>query len=247
MNRFTQVFIVSVVGFFSVIGAANADNYVYKQTFMPKEKVEINLAKTAMFVTDPQNDFLSEESPAWGLVGPTVIRNKVVEKEKTLKALAKKIGIPVFYSTHMYTQKELKQWPTMPLNGIDKVMFENKMFVQGTWGHDYHPELRPDSNTVVMNPHKGLSNFWTGDAALQLRMFGIETIILYGMSANMCVESHARDAIENGFEVIIVADATAAAGDAAYKAALTNYEFLAHEVVTTDQIIKRLKKVKWGK
>jgi len=41
--------------------------------------------------------------------------------------------------------------------------------------------------------------------------------------------------------LIIVADATAAAGDAAYEAALTNFEFLAHEVVTTEQIIKRLK------
>jgi len=221
--------------------------YVYQQEFMPRETVEIDLATTAMFVTDPQNDFLSKESPAWGLVGPTVIKNKVVEKEKMLKALAKDLGIPVFYSTHMYTQKEVEQWVTMPLNGIDKVMFENKMFVQGTWGHDYHPELKPDSNTVVMNPHKGLSNFQTGDAALQLRMFGIKTIVLYGMSANMCVESHARDAIENGFEVIIIADATAAAGDAAYAAALINYEFLAHEVVTTDQIIKRLHKAKAAK
>jgi len=73
-------------------------------------------------------------------------------------------------------------------------------------------------------------------------MYGVKTLIMYGMSANMCVESHARDAIENGFEVIIIADATAAAGDAAYKAALINYEFLAMEVVTTDQIIKRLQK-----
>jgi nicotinamidase-related amidase len=224
--------------------AAESGDYVYQQGFMPTETVEIDLSKTALFVTDPQNDFLSEKSPAWGLVGPTVTKHKVVEKEKKLKALAKELGIPVFYSTHMYTKKELEQWPTMPLNGIDKVMFENNMFVQGTWGHDYHPELKPDSNTVVMNPHKGLSNFWTGDAALQLRMFGIETIVLYGMSANMCVESHARDAIENGFEVIIIADATAAAGQAAYDAAVINYEFLAHEVVTTEQIIKRLKSAK---
>ena len=64
------------------------------------------------------------------------------------------------------------------------------------------------------------------------------------MSANMCVESHARDAIENGFDVVIVADATAAAGDAAYEAAITNYEFLAHEVVTTKQIIKRVEEAK---
>ena len=235
--------LVGVAGYENT-AAADSGDYVYKQGFMPRETVEIDLSKTALFVTDPQNDFLSEKSPAWGLVGPTVTKHKVVEKEKKLKALAKDLGIPVFYSTHMYTEKEFEQWPKMPLNGIDKVMFENKMFVQGTWGHDYHPELKPDSNTVVMNPHKGLSNFWTGDAALQLRMFGIETIVLYGMSANMCVESHARDAIENGFEVIIIADATAAAGDAAYEAALINYEFLAHEVVTTDQIIKRLKAAK---
>jgi nicotinamidase-related amidase len=222
--------------------SADSDEYVYKQSFMPRETVEIDLAKTAMFVTDPQNDFLSKKSPAWGLVGPTVIKHKVVEKEKALKSLAKELGIPVFYSTHMYSAQDFANWKS--LNGIDKIMFENKMFAQGTWGIDYHPELKPDSNTIVMNPHKGLSNFWSGDAAIQLRQYGIETIILYGMSANMCVESHARDAIENGFDVIIIADATAAAGDAAYEAAITNFEFLAHEVVTTNQIMKRLKEAR---
>jgi nicotinamidase-related amidase len=242
MNKLIQILTVTTVAFFVLIGAANAADYVYKQEFMPRETVEIDLAKTAMFVTDPQNDFLSEGSPAWGLVGPTVTKHKVVEKEKTLKTLAKKIGIPVFYSTHMYTPQDFANWKS--LNGIDKIMFDLKMFAQGTWGHEIHPALLPDSNTIVMNPHKGLSNFWTGDAAIQLRQYGIETIILYGMSANMCIESHARDAIENGFDLIIVADATAAAGDAAYEAALTNYEFLAHEVVTADQIIKRLKEAK---
>ncbi len=242
MNKLTQILTVITVAYSVLISSANAADYVYKQNFMPKETVKIDLAKTAMFVTDPQNDFLSKESPAWGLVGPTVIKHKVVEKEKTLKALAKKLGIPVFYSTHMYTPQDFANWKS--LNGIDKIMFENKMFAQGTWGIDYHPELKPDNNTIVMNPHKGLSNFWSGDAAIQLRQYGIETIILYGMSANMCVESHARDAIENGFDVIIIADATAAAGDAAYEAAITNFEFLAHEVVTTNQIIKRLEKAK---
>ncbi len=233
--------LVGVVGYENT-AAADSGDYVYKQSFMPLETVEIDLATTGLFVTDPQNDFLSEKSPAWGLVGSTVTKHKVVEKEKKLKALAMKIGIPVFYSTHMYTPQDFKNWKS--LNGIDKIMFDIKMFEQGTWGHDYHPELKPDSNTVVMNPHKGLSNFWTGDAAIQLRQYGIETIILYGMSANLCIESHARDAIENGFDVIIVADATAAAGDAAYEAALTNFEFLAHEVVTTKQIIKRLETAK---
>ena len=221
MRTFTKkgIFLTSLVVFagplLALVSSANAEDYIYKQKFMPTETVEIDLSKTAMFVTDPQNDFLSEKSSVWALVGPGVTKNKVVEKEKQLKSLAKELGVPVFYSTHMYTQKDLENWKN--LNGIDKVMFENKMFVQGTWGHDFHPELKPDSNTIVMNPHKGLSNLWTGDAAIQLRQYGIETVILYGMSANMCIESHGRDLIENGFDLLILADVTAAAGDAAYR------------------------------
>jgi len=246
MSKLTQILtaITSVFVLLPSFAAAESGDYVYKQKFMPTETMEIDLSKTAFFVTDPQNDFLSEASPAWGLVGPTVIKHKVVEKEKTLKALAMKMGIPLFYSTHMYTPKDFEQWPKNHLNGIDKIMFDNHMFAQGEWGHEIHPDLLPDSNTIVMNPHKGLSNFWTGDAAIQLRMYGIETIVMYGMSANMCVESHARDAVEHGFELIIVADATAAAGDAAYEAALTNYEFVANEVVTFEQIVKRVKAAK---
>ena len=59
--------------------AADEGDYVYKQKFMPTQTMELDLAKTAFFVTDPQNDFLSKESPVWGLVGPTVIKYKVVE------------------------------------------------------------------------------------------------------------------------------------------------------------------------
>jgi nicotinamidase-related amidase len=65
-----------------------------------------------------------------------------------------------------------------------------------------------------------------------------------GMLANMCAASHARDVIENGFDVVIVADATVATGDAAYESAITSFEFLAHEVVTTKQIIKCIAQAK---
>ncbi|MCP5245437.1 MAG: cysteine hydrolase [Burkholderiales bacterium] len=218
------------------------ESYKYQQAFVPRQKLDIDLSRTAIFITDPQNDFISEGGAGWPLVGKLVVANKVVERLVTLRETAKEVGIPVFYSTHMYTKKDYENWSSF--NGIDKIMFENNFFIEGTWGHDFHPDLKPDENTVVLNPHKGLSNFWTGDAALQLRQYGVDTLIMTGMAANMCVESHARDAIENGFDLIIVADATASAGEEALKAALVNYEFLAHEVVTTDEIVKRLHRVK---
>jgi len=59
------------------VDAAGA--YVYQQGFMPRETVEIDLSKTAMFVTDPQNDFLSEKSPAWGLVGDARANDSVTD------------------------------------------------------------------------------------------------------------------------------------------------------------------------
>jgi len=212
--------------------------YTYQQDFLTKEILELDLKRTAIFITDPQNDFLSEGGAAWKLVGEQVVADKVVEHQVQLRDVAKKVGIPVFYSTHMYTEMDYANWTS--LNAIDKIMFEIDMFHQGTWGHDFHPDLVPDDNTIVMNPHKGLSNFWAGDASIQLRQYGIETLIMTGMSANLCVESHTRDAIENGFDVIIIADATAGAGPLAKKAALINYEFIAHEVTTTEDIVKRL-------
>jgi nicotinamidase-related amidase len=47
--------------------------------------------------------------------------------------------------------------------------------------------------------------------ALQLRKHGFDSVILAGMSANLCTESHMRDLIESGFKVAVVKDATAAA------------------------------------
>ena len=80
---------------------------------------------------------------------------------------------------------------------------------------------------------------------LQLRKRNISKVILAGMSANLCVESHMRQLLERGFEVAVVKDATAGArhpelGDG-YQAALVNYGYMANAVVTTEEIVRRLK------
>ena len=85
----------------------------------------------------------------------------------------------------------------------------------------------------------------TNDLVLQLRKYHMSRIVLGGMLANMCVESHLRDLLEQGFEVSVVSDATAGPrhpvwGDG-YKAAMINYAFLAHAVVTTDDVVAAMK------
>jgi len=95
----------------------------------------------------------------------------------------------------------------------------------------------------VVAPHR----VWgpeTNDLVLQLRKRRISKIILGGMLANMCVESHLRELLEQGFEVAAVKDATAGPrhpewGDG-YKAALINYSFLAHAVWTTAEAVEAM-------
>ncbi len=192
---------------------------------------------TALVIVDPQNDFLSEGGVVWDLVGEQVVEHDVVLKLKQLVAAAKKADVPVFYSPHYY-DKEYTAWQNN--NFIDTMMFERKMFVRGEWGSQFHPDLVPADDVVQCAPHKNLSGFHTSDIDIQLRKRGIDKILLCGMSANLCVESHLRDAEERGYQVTVVNDATAAPGPDAYQAALTNYSFIAHESITASEALKRL-------
>jgi nicotinamidase-related amidase len=85
----------------------------------------------------------------------------------------------------------------------------------------------------------------SNDLVLQLRKRRINKVILAGMLANLCVESHLRELLEQGFEVAVVKDATAAPrhpefGDG-YKAAVINFGFLANAVISTDDTVNALK------
>lgn len=196
----------------------------------------IDSSSTALLVIDPQNDFLAETGVVWDLVGEGVVKNQVVDKLSKLIAKAKETGVDVFYSPHYY-DKEFEAWKDN--NPIDSLMFERKMFDRNSSGSEFHPDLAPDDATIICAPHKNLSGFHTSDVDIQLRKRGINTIYLCGMSANLCVESHLRDAEERGYKVIVINDATAAPGDAAYEAALLNYGFIAHESITAEEALSR--------
>jgi len=207
---------------------------------------------TALVITDPQNDFLSPQGATWGLVGESVTANRTVEHLIELLKAAKAAGLPVFVSPHYYYPTD-KNWQ---FGGtVENLMHEIDMFgrkgaltLEGFAGSgaDWLEVLRPyleDGQTVVVNPHK-VYGPESNDLSLQLRKRGIQRVLLAGMSANLCVEAHLRQLIEDGFEVTVVKDATAAAnhpqlGDG-YQAALVNFGFIASGVVTTDEAVRTI-------
>jgi nicotinamidase-related amidase len=111
------------------------------------------------------------------------------------------------------------------------------------WLAQYKPYIE-DGKTIVVNPHK-VYGPETNDLVLQLRKRGIDKVILAGMSANLCTESHLRELLEQGFEVAVVTDATAAAqvdeGDG-YAAALVNFRFMANTLWTTKEAGRAIRK-----
>jgi len=213
---------------------------------LPDPGMQIVKGRTALVVTDPQNDFLSPKGVAWGVVGKSVEANNTVENIETLLKTAKASGIPVFISPHYYFPHD-HGWKFE--GALEKLMHNIGMFdrkgplnVDGfehsgaDWLERYKPYIN-DGKTIVTSPHK-VYGPETNDLVLQLRKQGIDKVILAGMSANLCTESHMRELMEQGFEVAVVSDATAAAqveeGDG-YAAALVNFRFIANTVWTTKQ------------
>jgi nicotinamidase-related amidase len=102
------------------------------------------------------------------------------------------------------------------------------------------------ANATVVSPHK-VYGPETNDLTLQLRKMEIDKVVIAGMSANLCVEAHMRELVEQGFEVAIIKDATAGAilpDMNAYDAALINFRMIASHVFTTEEFEESLNKIK---
>jgi len=222
-----------------------------EQSALPPSDMELDLSRTAIVITDPQIDFLSPDGATWGLVGGSVTEHNTVENIGRLITMAKENGIPVFVSPHYYYPTD-HGWKFE--GALEKVMHAIGMFDRPSAytmegfdgsGADFMPEYKDqilDGETIVTSPHK-VYGPEQNDLVLQLRKQGIDQVILAGMSANLCVESHLRELLEQGFEVAVVKDATAAAiipdGDG-YLAALINFRFISNAVWSTDDAVARL-------
>lgn len=215
---------------------------------LPPSDMVLTKGRVALVVTDPQIDFLSPDGVTWGVVGESVTEHGTVANIGRLFRAAKAADLVVAVSPHYYYPTD-KGWQFD--GALEKLMHAIGMFdragptdLEGfeNSGADFMPEYREfinDGKTIVTSPHK-IYGPEQNDLALQLRKNGVDQVILVGMSANLCVESHLRELLEMGFEVAVVTDATAAAklpeGDG-YLAAMINFRFIANAVWTTDQTI----------
>ena len=218
---------------------------------LPQVDMEIAKGRTALVVTDPQIDFLSEAGVTWGVVGESVTELGTVDNIERLFAAAKAAAMPVFISPHYYYPQDHK-WRFE--GTLEKTMHAIGMFdrpgpldltgFEGS-GADWMPQYKQyieDGETVICSPHKVYGPA-QNDLNLQLRKRGIDKVILAGMSANLCTQAHLYEMLELGYEVAVVRDATAGAkvpeGDG-YLAAIINFRMVANGVWWTDDAVDRI-------
>ena len=199
-------------------------------------------ARTGLVLVDPYNDFLAADGKVWPRVKDVAEWIGLHQNLRTLLAGSRAAGIRVFVAPH-------RRWRPGDLDGWTRIgrayrsLVDGRLFEAGTVGGDWHPDFGPRDGDVVSTEHWGMNGFAHTDLDQQLRQHGVEDILLAGMTAPGCVEGTGRYALELGYRVTLVKDATAAFSREFQRAAteLTG-PLYAEAVLSTDDVLGRIRR-----
>jgi ureidoacrylate peracid hydrolase len=108
--------------------------------------------------------------------------------------------------------------------------------VRDTWDAEIVDELAPQPGDRVIDKTR-YSAFYGTDLEAQLSALSVDTLIVCGVTSNVCVESTVRDAFFRDIRIIVPSDATAAVTPEMHASALRNFEYSFGPVVTTDDLV----------
>ena len=195
---------------------------------------------TGLVVIDPYNDFIAEGGKLWPRVREVAEAVACVSNMKTVLHAARESNLRIFYALHhRYRNGDYETWKYIA--PIQRGAWERKIFEDGTWGGEIHPDFTPRPGEIVAQEHWCSSGFANTDLDLQLKKHGVHKLIVIGLRANTCVESTVRHAIELGYEVTMIKDATASFSWDEMKAALEiNLPAYASAILTARDIVAKL-------
>lgn len=205
--------------------------------FMPST---YDAAKTAFVLVDPYNDFFADDGKIYPLVKEVAESVGLHEHVRELLAAVRAAGVQVVIAPHRrWHPGDLEGWlrPGPAQARLD----ERRPYAAGTIGGEWYPDFAPLDGDVVATEHWGISGFAHTDLDQQLRQRGVEHVILAGLTAPGCVEGTGRWAMELGYAVTLVKDATASFSKEWMHAAVELNGPLYAEVLTTAEVIEAIK------
>ncbi len=176
----------------------------YPLTFDPKS--------TALIIIDMQRDFLEEGGFGAMLGNDVSLLRSAIAPCKAVLTAARNAGVFVIHTREGH-RADMSDCPPSKQSrghlsvGIGDVgPLGSRILIRGEKGHDIIPELYPiEGEAVLDKPGKGA--FYQTDLELMLRNKGIKTLLVCGVTTEVCVHTTVREANDRGYEALVVADA----------------------------------------
>ncbi|QET05320.1 MULTISPECIES: isochorismatase family cysteine hydrolase [Cupriavidus] len=196
--------------------------------------------RTGLLLVDPYNDFLSHGGKLFPMLRDVADDVKLLDNLRATVTAARASDLQVFYVPHRRWQPgDYENWDHP--NPTQRLIQERHTFAKGEFGGEWHPDFVPQAGDIVIHEHWGQSGFANTDLDFQLKQQGITHVIVIGLLANTCIESTARFAMELGYHVTLVRDATAAfTREMMHAAHHLNGPTFAHEILTTAEVVAAL-------
>lgn len=184
------------------------------------EEVRVDPARTALIVVDMQNDFVREGGAL-----------RVPDAESTIPPIQKLVqfaresGMRIVFTqdTHNEGDPEWHIW--------------GEHTREGTWGWEIIDELKPLEGEVVIRKVR-YDAFYGTPLDHLLRLWRVDTVVICGTVANICVHYTAASAALRWLDVIIPKDAVSALDPFDLESSLRQTSFLFAGRVTQSRAIK---------
>lgn len=196
--------------------------------------------QTALLFVDPYNDFLSQGGKLWPYVQGVATDVGLLDNLRTITAAIRKAGIQIFIVPHRRWQPgNFESWSHPNPDQIAGA--QSQVFAKDSWGGEWHPDFAPKPGDIIIKEHWGQNGFANTDLDMQLKQHGLGKVIVIGLIANTCIEATSRYAMELGYHVTLVKDATAAFSMDRIRAAHElNGPNFAHAILTTSELVAAL-------
>jgi ureidoacrylate peracid hydrolase len=193
-------------------------------------------SSTAVLVVDMQNDNLHPDGAfaSSGAADHAASQDVVRNVRRALDA-ARTAGTPVFHNRIVvYPQREVggSNAPIFRMLGPESLKL-------GTWDAAIVDGLVPREDEIVLDRMR-MSAFAGSSLDAMLRNLGVTDVVVVGVWTNMAVEHTVQDAVDLGYAVTVVSDATSSINDdwqrAALGYALTNIATIADTATVTGEL-----------
>lgn len=195
---------------------------------------------TALLFIDPYNDFLSDGGKIWPLLSEVAASVDLHENLRAIVVGVRNAGVAIFIVPHHRAEPDdFRDWRHATPYQLQA--HAAQVFARNSWGGEFRDEFGPRPEDTVVKEHWGSNGFANTDLDFLLKQKGLRKVILVGLIANTCVEGTARAAVDLGYHVTLVRDATAAFSSAGMHAAHEiNAPSFAHAILSTAELLKAL-------